>query len=307
MHGFVITWLRPSYDGGAVDIALLVMAAALALGVFAARRHPGDDPPVRLLAVVAAVASVLALAVGPTAIVPGLLVACPLVLVGLVSFGRGDRGDVDSPSRRHGHPRRRHLRRVRPGRHRHPVRHRRVGGVGRSLLRHRPAHPRAGAACSTCDGSAERLSAPTRRVAAGSLLVCTVCLTTIGVSGLRHTHDFTGRLMAAVDRTASPIGARPVIVTNEPGMPRQAWDTFERQQWLLVDDEKPSDVFDRLRAAGIERVAVVYGPGKRDLSPRFRAGSAGRGGRRLGRVQGLAHRRRRPGLSRPRPLRADRD
>jgi hypothetical protein len=270
MHGFVITWLRPSYDGGAVDIALLVMAAALALGVFAARRHPGDDPPARLLAVVAAIASILALAVGPTAIVPGLLVACPLVLVGLASFGRGDRGtdrssDVDSPSRL--------TATLAAGT---------FAGFALAVIATQYATGGSGewggryfaiglpilvpVCLLNLRRVGQRLSAPTRRVAAGSLLVCTVCLSTIGVSGLRHTHDFTGRLMAAVDRTASPIGARPVIVTDEPGMPRQAWDTFDRQQWLLVDDEEPSDVFDRLRAAGIERVAVVFGPGKRDLT-----------------------------------------
>lgn len=268
MHGFVITWLRPSYDGGAVDIALLVMAAALALGVFAARRHPGDDPPVRLLAVVAAIASILALAVGPTAIVPGLLVACPLVLVGLASFGRGDKGDigdVDSPSRL--------TTTLAAGT---------FAGFALAVIATQYATGGSGewggryfaiglpilvpVCLLNLRRVGQRLSAPTRRVAAGSLLVCTVCLSTIGISGLRHTHDFTGRLMAAVDRTASPIGARPVIVTDEPGMPRQAWDTFDRQQWLLVDDEEPSDVFDRLRAAGIERVAVVFGPGKRDLT-----------------------------------------
>ena len=48
-----------------------------------------------------------------------------------------------------------------------------------------------------------------------------------------------------------------MIVTNEPGTPRPAWATFDRQHWLLVDDDDVSDVLDRLRAAGIERVAVM--------------------------------------------------
>jgi len=276
VHGFVITWLRPSYDGGAVDIALLVMAAALALAVFAARRHPGDDPPVRLLAVVAAIASVFALVVGPTAIVPGLLVACPLVLVGLVSFGRGDKGDgggdADSSSRL--------AATLAAGT---------FAGFAVAVIATQYATGGSGewggryfaiglpvivpVCLLNLRRVGQRLSAPTRRVAAGSLLVCTVCLSTIGIGGLRHTHDFSANLMAAVDRTASPIGARPVIVTNEPGMPRQAWDTFDRQQWLLVYDEEPSDVFDRLRAAGIERVVVVFGPGKRDLTRDLGPGS----------------------------------
>jgi hypothetical protein len=76
------------------------------------------------------------------------------------------------------------------------------------------------------------LSAATARVAMAALLVCVACLSTMGIGGLRHTHQFAGQLTAAVDRTARPTGDRPVIITNEPGRPRAAWATFDRQRWF---------------------------------------------------------------------------
>jgi hypothetical protein len=267
LHGFVITWLRPSYNGGTVDVALVVMAAALALAVFAARRHPGDDPPVRLLAVVAATAAVVALATGPTAIVPGLLIACPLVLVGLLSSGtRTDAQPVPPAS-----------------------------GTSATLA----AGTFAGFALAVIatqygtGGSGEwggryfaiglpllvpicllnlrrvgrTLSAATRRVAAIALLVCVACLSTMGIAGLRHTHQFAGKLTAAVDRTARTTGDRPVIITNEPGRPRAAWATFDRQRWLLARDaDDLPRLLSRLRAAGIGQVVLVSGPHSPDLS-----------------------------------------
>ena len=107
----------------------------------------------------------------------------------------------------------------------------------------------------------QSLSADTRRAAAGALLVCAVCLSTISIGGLRHTHQFSGRLMAAVDRTAQTTGERPVIITTSPGRPRSAWATFDRQRWLLIDrDADVSDLLDRLRTAGIQQVTVMSGP-----------------------------------------------
>ncbi len=278
MHGFVITWLRPSYNGGTVDLALIVMTAALALAVFAARRHPGDDRPVRLLAVVAAVAAGFALVSGSTAIVPGLLVACPLVLVGLLCLGRarpGDGGDRDGDEDGVGGGS--------PSRSDATLAFGTFVGFALAVIATQYATGGSGEwggryfaiglpiLIPVCLLHLRRvghsLSTDTRRVAAAGLLVCAVCLSAISIGGLRHTHQFSGRLMEAVDRTAQTTGERPVIIANGPGRPRAAWATFDRQRWLLVDpDRDVTDLLDRLRAAGIQRVTVMSGPTSPDLT-----------------------------------------
>jgi hypothetical protein len=269
LHGFVITWLRPSYNGGAVDLALIVMVAALALAVFAARRHPGDDRPVRLLAVVAAVAAVFALVSGSTAIVPGLLLACPLVLVGLLCVGRAyPRDGVDGGS---------------PAPSDATLAFGTFVGFALAVIATQYATGGSGEwggryfaiglpiLIPVCLLHLRRvgrsLSADTRRIAAAGLLVCALCLSAISIGGLLHTHQFSGRLMAAVDRTAQTTGERPVIIANGPARPRGAWATFDRQRWLLVDPDRDiSDLLDRLRAAGIGRVTVMSGPTSPDLT-----------------------------------------
>ena len=144
------------------------------------------------------------------------------------------------------------------------------------------------------------LPADTRRIAAAGLLVCAVCLSAISIGGLRHTHQFSGRLMAAVDRTAQTTGERPVIITNGPGRPRAAWATFDRQRWLLVDpDSDVSDLLDRLRAAGIQQVTVMSGPTSPDLTENLGEGMQRRDGGRLGQGPSMERGRRRPRLSRP--------
>jgi hypothetical protein len=256
-HAFVLTWLRPTYDGGPVDVALVVMAVAAVLAVIVAGRHPGDDGPVRLLAGAAAVASVLAVVAGRGAVVPGLLVACPLVAAGLFAFRRADLG----------------------------------------------AGPHATLAAGTCAGFAvavlatqystggsgewggryfalglpvvvplclvalrrvgERLNHATQRVGAAAMVVCSVSLAALAIGGLRDTHQFTGRLVAAIDRTARTVAPsatgddRPVILTTEPAIPRSAWATFHRQRWMLARSDDLSGVVDRLRAAGVDRVTLV--------------------------------------------------
>ena len=90
MHGFVLTWLTPGYDGGGlVDVALIVMLAVVALAALTIRRRPTETRAVVGLSVIAAAAAaVVALVAGPANIVPGLLVAFPLAAAGLLLVDR---------------------------------------------------------------------------------------------------------------------------------------------------------------------------------------------------------------------------
>ncbi len=95
-HGFVLTWLTTGYDGGGiVDVALIVLLASVVLAAFTVRRRPGETRAVILLSLTAAAAAVVALVAGPTNVVPGLLVAFPLVAAGLILV---DRVTIQAPA-----------------------------------------------------------------------------------------------------------------------------------------------------------------------------------------------------------------
>ncbi len=260
LHAFQLTWLQPSYDGGAVEVALVAMAAAVALAVYAARRRPHDGGPIRLLATVAAATSVLALAVGPTNIVPGLLVACPVLLAGLLSTRR-DACD-GAPMALVGGT---------------------CAGFAVAVLATQYSTGGSGewggryfavglalaipAALVFLRRTADHLQAGVVRHAAGALAVCGLSLAVMAVGGLRHTHRFTGDLVAAVDRAALTIDdPRPVILTTEPPLPRSAWATFERQRWLLTRSDDLSGIVGSLRRTGITEIALVSGRPVEDLA-----------------------------------------
>jgi hypothetical protein len=83
-----LTWLVPSYEGFGLDDLLLAGAAICGVAaVVVARRRPEDDAGIRLLGSIA-VACAVARIVLPASSVPGLLVAFPLLTVGLFALDR---------------------------------------------------------------------------------------------------------------------------------------------------------------------------------------------------------------------------
>lgn len=242
LHAFSVTWLRPSYYGPkALDAALFVMLASVALGVFIVRRRPTDHVGVRLAATLAVGAAVAGFIIAPHNLVPGLLVAFPIGFAGLLLIDRAT---------------------LRTG----PARilfgtfalftlavlatqytnggtaewGGRYFAVGLPLLvpvamlalkRHAPAAPRA---------------------AAAALIGCTAIMTVMGVASVRATHRFTDQLMTAVDHA----GGEVQVATNG-AIPRLAWATFDRQRWLLVRPDDLAAVLTDLRAEGVRRVTFV--------------------------------------------------
>jgi hypothetical protein len=238
-QAFVLTWLRPSYGAAPqVDLCLVLMAAALVVGAYAIRR---GRPGVAGAAGTAAVAGLVALFLASDNVVPGLLVACPVVAAGLALVGR--RTLASAPAR--------------------------LAAVTSLVF--------AGAVLVTqysSGGSGEwggryfalalpvalpvlvlairqRGSAP---FVAG-LLVCSVAMSLMAMGSLRSTHRFTAGLVAAVDRVAGPD--RPVLVTTAPLVPRLAWPTFDHQRWLLSKPDDLAAVVGRMAPAGITRFTFV--------------------------------------------------
>ncbi len=252
VRSFALTWLRPSYDGGTGDLILVVMAAAVALAVLAARRHPGENGPITVLAVVAAAASVLAVVIVPATVVPGLLIASPLVLAGLVAVRRSHFVSSGTTATLAAGTFAGFALAVLATQYS-------TGGSfewgGRYFAIGLPLVVPVGLLALRQVG--ESLAPTTRRLAAAGLVVCTLSMAVMSVGAIRETRRLTGEMMVAIDRAARTIDARPVILTTERAVPRTAWATFDRQRWLLDLSDDLSPVVGRLRGAGIDRIALV--------------------------------------------------
>jgi hypothetical protein len=76
---------------------------------------------------------------------------------------------------------------------------------------------------------------------------------------LRSVHDVTGTVLDDLHHLAAATGDRPVIVTDEPAIPRLDWERFDDHRWLLVDPAAHPDLPDRLADAGVTSWVLVTG------------------------------------------------
>lgn len=252
VQGLVVTWLTPSYGGRPLTgLALFTMLGAIAFGAYTVHRRPTEGRLIIGSAVVAGAAAVLALLAGPGNVVPGLLLAFPLLAAGLLLISRRTLGSTSA---------------------------RIVGGVpllfALAVLATQYAKGGGGEWGGRYFALAipvvvpfillalrqqrDRLAPHVARVAVAGLVVCSVALSTMGVTALRSSHHGNARLVAAADRAGRAVDAEmPVMVTTEGSMPRFAWSTFDRQRWLLTHPDGLDDLFDRLRGAGVTQVGFV--------------------------------------------------
>ena len=259
VQGFVLTWLTPGYGGQSVTgLALLVMLAAVAIGAFTVRRDPANGKRIAGCATAAAAAAVFSVLAGPGTVVPGLLLAFPLAGAGLLLVSRHTLGSDTA--------------RIASGVSVLFVlavlatQYAKGGGGewgGRYFALMLPiAIPVLLLALR--EGGA-RLATNAGRWALVGLAVCSLAMTTMGVSALRASHQANARLVAAVDRAGQTLDTtQPLLITTEGAMPRFAWPTFDRQRWLLASPEGLADLLGRLQAAGATRVGFVSRELERD-------------------------------------------
>jgi len=208
----------------------------------------------------AEVLAVAALATAPTNLVPGLLVACPIVAAGLVALRRSDL---------------------------HPVGARLALGTlalfalavaatqyaqggsgewgGRYFAIGLPVLvPVALGALADAGRALDRI---TRRATALALMTCALAMATMSVASIADTHRFTAKLIASADRAGQSIDphGRPVMIATNGAFPRLSWSTFDRQRWLLAQPGDLAALAGRLRAAGTERVVLATDHLDRDL------------------------------------------
>jgi len=209
-QSIVLTWLRPGYGQFPLaELALVVMLGAVVAGAVAARRSPGERRIVVGLAVVATVASVVAFAAAPTNLVPGLLVAAPVVAAGLVALRRTSlRSDgarlalgtfaffaVAVAATQY----------VQGGSGEWGGRYFALGLPGLVPV----------VLLALADTGA-KLDGITRRVAVGALVVCSLATATMGLTSLANTHRFTARLMA----TSGSFTEWPIAAGTSSGLGR---------------------------------------------------------------------------------------
>ncbi len=262
-QSIVLTWFRPGYGlfQGA-ELALVLMLAAIVAGGLAARRRPPDRRAIMGLLAVAAVASLGAFAAAPTNLVPGLLVACPLIAAGLVVLRRSSLREAPAQ-----------------------VAFGTFALFAFAVIATQYARGGSGewggryfalglpvlipvVLLALADAGA-LLDGSTRRAAAGALVVCSLSTTAMGLTSLSDTHRFTARFMATVDqagRGIAGVGEKPVLIATSGAVPRLAWATFDRQRWLLADPGDLGPLAARLRTAGVDRLVLVTDTPARDLA-----------------------------------------
>lgn len=241
IQSLVLTWLRPSYGGPPlVDVALVAMVAALALAAYFARRRPDDRTGMRLCATVAGAAAVLALVSAPTTVVPGLLVAFPVMGTGLLLLRRRSLQPVAAQVM--------------------------LGTFGLFAVAVIATQYSTGGS-GEWGGRYFAIGLPVvvpvllvglrdhGRALVAALAVCSVAVTGMGVLSLRATHRFTADLVTSVDAAAP--GPGPVLLTTAEALPRLAWSTVGRQRWLLAEPSELPALVDRLGGAGVRQVTFV--------------------------------------------------
>jgi hypothetical protein len=262
LRGFGNSFLRPSYGGAGIGGALLLVAVGcLAAALVATRRSPNgetDESAVRLFVVIAAAAVVARLVLAEPDAVPGLLVACPLLWLGIASVRRATWSD----------PVARLLAITGGGFTALVLAGQYAAGAGlewggRYLALALPVL--VPLAVVGLHQAATRLTVETRRVALASLAVVAFGLTAVGLSELHHTHTVTADVVARVGAFVADQDS-PVLVTSNPALPALAWRSAPQQRWLLASPDRASDAdfATRLAAAGVHHVTLVSGDLARD-------------------------------------------
>lgn len=253
-EGFAHTWLRPDLSPKPEHLLFLVAAACLIGSAIVARRRRLDEPLVIGLLAIAAVALLARFATDPTALIPGLVVAFPVLFAGFVLVDRGDvRTDVARVLAVF----------VALSWGAVLATQYRTGGGGEWGGRYfAVALPAAVALASvSLVRVQEGLTGPVRRRFLGLAAVVILLPVVMGILGLQQARERTAALTGRVqDELVDPgDGGRPVVVTTLPGLGRWSWEDVDEGRWLLVEDDELATVGARLHELGIEQLLFVSG------------------------------------------------
>ncbi|QGG95471.1 hypothetical protein [Actinomarinicola tropica] len=252
VNGLVNTWLRPVSGeigiGSALLLAVPVVLLVLALLSRAAAPDPGR---IRILAGAAAVLAVGGAASAPTSVVPGLLVAFPLLVLVFASW----RSLVADPAQR--------VLLATAALYALGVlatQYERGGtaewggryfALGLALV--------APSIVIAAQDLVRRTAPEGRRLVAGALLVVPLALGFVAVSSLQAAHERTDAVVSGVVDAAAVLSDddRPVLVSVAALVPRLAWDHLDDARWLFVPPDDLDQFFDEAADVGVNEVLVV--------------------------------------------------
>lgn len=251
LESFVITWLLPGYDASPVPIILLLaMVAGVVAAAMEARRTPSTPARVLAPAAFAGCAAVAVVVVGPAAVVPGLLVAFPVLTAGLLVLRRSLFRDVGAAL---------------------------AMGTSAVFALAVIATQYSTGGTGEWGGRYFALAIPVvvpvlllglyrqgqtmervaRRGALGALVLCSVALTTTAVLSLRSNHREQADLVRSIERAQEVAGPGRPVVTTWPAAPRYSWSIFDRRPWLLVERRDLERLRGSLAQIGADRFVFV--------------------------------------------------
>lgn len=246
-----ITWLLPDYRSTQpFTLLMLGMVTALAVTALASRSSPLHRVRVLVPAGLAALAALAAFLAAPATVVPGLLVAFPLMTAGLLVLRRPllrEEGAalvlgtfllfaVAVIMTQY-----------------------RSGGTGEwggryfalgipivvpvlLLALHRQGR---------------MLDRITRRGVAAALVVCSVTLATMALSSVRSSHQHWSRFQTAIRQAQDVAGPGRPVITTWSAAPRFAWSVFDRSPWLLARPADLEGLRGSLAGLGVDRFVYV--------------------------------------------------
>jgi hypothetical protein len=251
LEALFITWLLPGYDASPVPIMLLLaMVVGVVSAAIEARRETSSPARVLVPAAFAGCAAVAAIVVGPAAVVPGLLVAFPVLTAGVLVLRWSLFRDVGATLA---------LATSALFALGVIVTQYSTGGTGEwggryfalaipvvapvlllGLYRH-----------------GQRMEQVARRGAAGALVVCSVAMTGTALLSLRSEHRYWADLIRSIEQAEDVAGPGRPVVTTWQAVPRYAWAIFDRSPWLLVERADIGDLRESIVRAGSDRFVFV--------------------------------------------------
>ncbi len=237
---------------------MVVVLGVLCTGLAAVAMHRRAERAAVGLAIAAAVLFAVRLVLLPSFAIPGLLMAFPLLLVGVV-------GALAGPATADRRSTWLVLWVVAAGwggRAAHPVRRGRASRSGagatspsgcRSWCRWSWPAPAPCWPSSPC---------PRARLVTVALVAGMVTLSLASLRELRRgPRPHRRRCSPTSPRWARQAGPDPVIVTDAAPLPRLDWDRFDDHRWLLADPAEVPDLPERLAAEGVDRWVLVSADG----------------------------------------------